>query len=43
MGYDNERSLALHRFLSAEAAIMEFKRPKDFDLAKYDDDGRRVR
>jgi predicted DNA-binding transcriptional regulator YafY len=39
-GYDNERSLALHRFISAEAGTMEFKRPKDFDLARYDDDGR---
>lgn len=39
-GYDNERSLALHRFFSAEAGTMAFKRPADFDLAKYDDDGR---
>ena len=39
-GYDNERSLALHRFISAEAGTMTFKRPKEFDLAKYDDDGR---
>ena len=39
-GYDNERSLALHRFISAEASTMTFKRPKEFDLGKYDDDGR---
>jgi predicted DNA-binding transcriptional regulator YafY len=39
-GYDNERSLALHRFISAEAGTMTFKRPKEFDLSQYDDDGR---
>jgi predicted DNA-binding transcriptional regulator YafY len=39
-GYDNERSLALHRIISAEAAITAFIRPKEFDLQKYDDDGR---
>ncbi len=39
-GYDNERSLALHRFISAEAGTLSFKRPRDFDLTKYDDDGR---
>ncbi|MCB1518491.1 MAG: WYL domain-containing protein [Hyphomicrobiaceae bacterium] len=39
-GYDNERSLALHRIVSARATTLEFKRPKDFDLAAYDDDGR---
>jgi len=39
-GYDNERSLALHRILSAEASSITFERPKDFDLKKYDDDGR---
>jgi len=39
-GYDNERSLALHRILSAEASSVTFERPKDFDLQKYDDDGR---
>jgi predicted DNA-binding transcriptional regulator YafY len=38
--YDNERSLALHRILSAEASSLTFERPKDFDLQKYDDDGR---
>jgi predicted DNA-binding transcriptional regulator YafY len=39
-GYDNERSLALHRFIRAEAGTMTFKRPKEFDLSQYDDDGR---
>lgn len=39
-GYDNERSLALHRILSAEASAFIFERPKEFDLQKYDDDGR---
>lgn len=39
LGYDNERSLALHRILAAKATH-PFERPKDFDLRKYDDDGR---
>lgn len=39
-GYDNERSLALHRILSAKATTNAFIRPKEFDLQKYDDDGR---
>lgn len=38
-GYDNERSLAMHRIQSAEATHT-FTRPKDFDLKQYDDDGR---
>jgi hypothetical protein len=39
-GYDNERSLALHRILTARASLFTFTRPKDFDLKQYDDDGR---
>ena len=39
-GYDNERSLALHRIVSARASTLTFERPKDFDLKNYDDDGR---
>jgi predicted DNA-binding transcriptional regulator YafY len=39
-GYDNERSLALNRMRSAVATNLAFKRPKEFDLQKYDDDGR---
>lgn len=38
-GYDNERSLALHRLHSAQAGL-PFERPKNFDLRQYDDDGR---
>jgi predicted DNA-binding transcriptional regulator YafY len=39
-GYDNERSLALHRITSAQATTRDFQRPKEFDLRQYDDDGR---
>jgi predicted DNA-binding transcriptional regulator YafY len=39
-GYDNERSLALHRFLAASDTGLGFERPSDFDLQRYDDDGR---
>lgn len=39
-GYDNERNLALHRMLAAEMSTLTFDRPKEFDLKKYDDDGR---
>lgn len=39
-GYDNERSLALHRFISATATAFTFERPANFDLQTYDDDGR---
>lgn len=39
-GYDNERSLAMHRIHSAKASGFVFLRPKDFDLKRYDDDGR---
>lgn len=39
-GYDNERNLALHRILSAEISTMTFDRPKEFNLKKYDDEGR---
>lgn len=39
-GYDNERNLALHRILSAKMTTLSFERPKDFDLKRYDDDGR---
>lgn len=38
--YDNERSLALHRIILAQASTFTFERPKDFDLQQYDDDGR---
>ena len=39
-GYDNERSLALHRIVSAEVSTLTFERPKNFNLQQYDDDGR---
>jgi predicted DNA-binding transcriptional regulator YafY len=39
-GYDNERSLALHRIQSAQALPYQFARPKEFDLKRFDDDGR---
>jgi predicted DNA-binding transcriptional regulator YafY len=39
-GYENKRSLALHRIITAEAKNQTFKRPPEFDLKKYDDDGR---
>ena len=38
--FGNERSLALHRIISAEVSTMSFDRPPEFDLKKYDDDGR---
>ncbi len=38
--YDNERSLALHRIISAKASSFTFERPAEFDLKKFDDDGR---
>lgn len=39
-GYDNQRSLALNRIVGARATTLTFERPKEFDLKKYDDDGR---
>ena len=39
-GYDNERCLALHRFISAHASTLTFVRPKDFNLKRFDDAGR---
>lgn len=39
-GFDNERSLALHRIRKARASALSFERPAEFDLQRYDDDGR---
>ena len=39
-GFNNARSLALHRIRKAEASTLTFERPAEFDLQKYDDDGR---
>lgn len=37
-GYDDNRSLALHRIRSATASTLPFVRPKDFDLKMLNDD-----
>lgn len=39
-GFDNERSLALHRIVKADVSAAEFRRPAEFKLDRYDDDGR---
>ena len=39
-GFDNERSLAVHRMQAARMSAFKFEYPKEFDLKKYDDDGR---
>ena len=39
-GYDNERCLALHRFIAAQASTLTFERPRNFNLKQFDDDGR---
>ena len=39
-GYDNERNLALHRMQAAEAQLSSFSYPDDFDLERYEADGR---
>lgn len=39
-GYDNERSLAVHRITKAVCSTFSFERPTDFNLSEYDNDGR---
>lgn len=39
-GYENERSLALHRIQAAKASSFGFDRPQNFQLRQYDADGR---
>lgn len=39
-GHEEERTLAVHRIQFAQATALEFQRPKDFDLERYDADGR---
>ncbi|CAK2219473.1 WYL domain-containing protein [Vibrio crassostreae] len=39
-GFNNERSLAVHRINDAIVSSFNFKRPESFSLAKYDSDGR---
>lgn len=38
--YDNERTLALNRIKAARASTLTFRRPREFDLKKFDDEGR---
>ena len=40
LGFADERSLALHRMQSAEASTLTFERPPEFNLQKYEQDGR---
>jgi predicted DNA-binding transcriptional regulator YafY len=37
--FDDERILAVHRIASAAVSNLEFERPPEFDLARYDNDG----
>ena len=39
-GYDNERSLAIHRIRKATPSTFSFERPENFNLSQYDADGR---
>ncbi|WP_282176422.1 helix-turn-helix transcriptional regulator [Vibrio nereis] len=39
-GYDNERSIAVHRVSKAVVSSFGFERPKEFKLSQYDADGR---
>lgn len=39
-GFDDDRALALHRIQSAGMSTLDFQRPKDFDLKRYDDEAR---
>lgn len=39
-GYDDDRTLALHRVVSARASTLSFDRPREFSLQRYDDEGR---
>lgn len=39
-GFDNERSLAIHRIKHATVSGISFRRPPEFSLQKYDEDGR---
>lgn len=39
-GYNNERSTALNRIQAAYVSTFTFVRPAEFNLKKYDDDGR---
>jgi len=39
-GHNNERSIAIHRIQQAHLSSFSFEPPAEFDLAKYDNDGR---
>ncbi|MGS0675158.1 helix-turn-helix transcriptional regulator [Shewanella sp. 125m-1] len=39
-GYNNERSVAIHRVTKAIVSTFSFERPKEFNLSQYDADGR---
>ena len=39
-GFEDNRALAIHRIQKATGSTLTFKRPKDFSLKQYDDDGR---
>ncbi|WP_041054716.1 helix-turn-helix transcriptional regulator [Vibrio owensii] len=39
-GYQNERSIAVHRVNTAVVSTFSFERPKEFKLSQYDADGR---
>lgn len=39
-GYNNERSIAVHRVRKATVSSFGFERPKEFKLSQYDADGR---
>lgn len=39
-GHEDERTLALHRMISVQDTGLPFQRPRSFDLAKFDRDGR---
>jgi len=39
-GFTDDRSLALHRISRARASTLSFERPRDFDLRRFDEEGR---
>jgi predicted DNA-binding transcriptional regulator YafY len=39
-GYSDDRTLALHRLQAARTTTLTFDRPMDFDLQRFDDEGR---
>jgi predicted DNA-binding transcriptional regulator YafY len=39
-GFNNERTLAMHRIQSAKALTLTFERPREFDFVTYEADGR---